>query len=89
MALGARLGQLLRQTLWQGTRLVLIGLGVGLAGAVALGRPVRSLLYGVEPTDPAVFALVLTLLVSVSLVACLIPSRRATRIDPATALRNE
>ena len=89
MALGADGGTLLRQTLWQGVRLVLAGLIVGLAGAITLGRLVSSLLYGVEPTDPSVFALVATLLVAVSLVACLIPSRRATRVDPVTALRDE
>jgi predicted permease len=89
MALGAEPNQVLLQTLWQGGRLIAVGLVVGIVGAVLLGRLVANLLYGVTPTDPGVFALVIALLGTVAVVACVIPSHRATRVSAVTSLRHE
>ncbi len=89
MALGAEPARILQQILWQGSRLVGAGLVVGAVGALGLTRLIASLLYAVEPTDPAVFTAVSGMLAAVGLVACLVPSRRATRVDPVTALRDE
>ena len=89
MALGAQPARVLMLVLRQGLALTLIGIGVGLAGALALTRVMSGLLYGVEATDPATFAAIVPLLAVVSLVACYIPARRATRVDPLTALKYE
>ena len=87
MALGARQGEVLRLILKQGFLFTLIGIGLGLAGALALTRLLSGLLYGVGSTDPATFAAIVALLTAVSLIACYIPARRATRVDPLIALR--
>ena len=89
MALGAQIGQVLGMVLGQGATLAGIGLVLGVAGAVALRRILASLLFGVTPTDPSIFAAVVALLALVSLVACLFPARRAARVDPLIALRYE
>ena len=89
MALGAQHGAVLLLMLKQGLRLTLIGTAIGLLGAFALTRLLSSLLYGVNTTDPTTFAVIVLLLVAVSLVACYLPARRATRIDPLNALRSE
>ncbi len=89
MALGARRPDILRMILWHGFRLILLGTGLGLLGAWALTRLMSSLLFGVEPGDLPTFLLTALLLAGVSLLACYIPARRASRVDPMVALRYE
>jgi putative ABC transport system permease protein len=87
VALGASPGNVLRLVLRQGLLLVCIGLGLGLAGAVAITRVIRTFLWGITPTDPATFMIVTGALAVLALVACYLPARRALRIDPIIALR--
>jgi predicted permease len=89
VALGAQRIDILRMALGEGMRLVVLGLVAGLIGAVALTRFLRSLLFSVTSTDPLVFASIAVLLAGVALFACYIPARRATRVDPLVALREE
>jgi ABC-type antimicrobial peptide transport system permease subunit len=89
MAMGAQRGDVFRLILGQGLRLTLLGLAIGLAVSVAVTRLLRSQLYGVAPTDLLTYAAVTLLLCLVALVACYIPARRATRVDPMVALRCE
>jgi putative ABC transport system permease protein len=89
MALGARAGDVLWMVVWRGMRLALVGAALGLAGAFGLTRIMKNLLFEVSATDPATFALIALLLVSVAFIASYIPARRATKVDPLIALRNE
>ena len=89
LALGAQRGSVFRLVLQQGVWLVALGLVLGLGTAVALAHLMRSLVYGIEPTDPATLASVSLLLAVVALLAAYLPARRATAIDPLEALREE
>jgi len=89
VALGARSRDVLGMILGQGMRTILIGLAIGLAGSLALTRTLSSLLFGVTPTDPVTFVAVMALLIGAALLACYIPARRATKVDPMVALRYE
>ncbi len=89
MALGARGNQVLREVVARGMRPAIVGLAAGLAGALALTGVLSKLLYGVSATDPITFAGVALVLVAVALLANWIPARRASRVDPAIALRSE
>ena len=89
MALGAASGDVVRMITGQALRLLLIGAALGLAGGVALGRVASSLLVGTSPSDPGVLGVVTAVLVATGLVAGWLPARRASRIDPASALRAE
>jgi ABC-type antimicrobial peptide transport system permease subunit len=89
LTLGAGRVQVFRLILGQGVRVVFMGIVLGLFAALALSRVIRSLLFGVTPSDPLTFVFVSALLTVVALTACTIPARRATKVDPLIALRNE
>jgi predicted permease len=89
VALGAQAGAVVRLVMGQGIRLAALGLVLGAAGAIGLTRLMAKMLFGVGPTDPAVFAIVAVLLLGVALLASLVPSLRVARIKPAAALRIE
>jgi putative ABC transport system permease protein len=89
MALGAQMSDVLKLIVLQGMRPAALGMGIGLAAALALGRSLSSLVFGVTATDPWTLAGVAILLALVALTACLVPALRATRVDPIRALRDE
>ena len=89
LALGAQRQNILAIVLGQGLRLVLTGAAAGLIGAIIIGQLMASLLYGVRPTDPMTFAVVVLLLIGVAALACYLPARRAMNVDPMVALRYE
>jgi ABC-type antimicrobial peptide transport system permease subunit len=87
MAIGAQPSDIFRIIIGQGLTLSLTGLGLGLVGALWLGRAGSSLLFGVTATDPLTFAIVSLVLMAVALAACYVPARHATKIEPIVALR--
>jgi ABC-type antimicrobial peptide transport system permease subunit len=89
LALGAQPGALRRAVLRQGMLLTAVGVLVGVVGALALTQTIKSLLFEVSATDPVVFTSIPVLLVVVALLACYTPARRATKVDPLEALRDE
>jgi len=89
MALGAQVGDVLRMVMLQGMRPTLAGMTIGLVAALALGRVLSGFVYGVTTSDPPTIAVVALLLGIVALAACLVPARRATRVDPLRVLREE
>jgi putative ABC transport system permease protein len=89
VAIGAGSGDVLRMVLGQGLRTIFIGVAIGITGSLALTRTVESLLFGVTATDPLTFGSVTLLLVGAALLACYIPARRASKVDPMIALRAE
>src|ERR1051325_2881804 len=89
LALGAQATNVLRMILAQGLRLAIAGVIVGLAGAFALTRLLKGLLFGISASDPLTFAVIAIVLIGVALLACWIPAQRATKVDPLEALRSE
>jgi predicted permease len=89
MALGARISDVLRMVLLEGLTPTLIGMAIGLTAALALGRVLATLIYGIQPSDPLTLASVSVLLVAVALLSSLLPAYRATRVEPVKALREE
>jgi ABC-type antimicrobial peptide transport system permease subunit len=89
MALGARRGDVLRLVLAQGLRLSAVGAALGLAGAFAASRLMSRFIYGVAATDPLSYVASTLIAISVALLACYFPARRATKVDPTVALRYE
>jgi putative ABC transport system permease protein len=87
MALGAQIRDVLKLVLSRAMVLTVIGIGIGVAGAVAMTRYMASLLFGVKPIDTVTFIAVAIVLAAVVLVACLVPARRAAKIDPLEALK--
>ena len=89
VAIGAQSRDVFRMVVKEGMILAMIGVGFGLAGAFALTRLMATMLFAVEPTDPATFITIAVMLIAVALVACYIPGRKATKVDPLVALRYE
>jgi len=89
VALGAKTRDVLRLIMGQGMSLALLGVMLGLCSAFGLTWLMRAMLYGVSPTDPLTFAIIATVLLLTTSLACWIPARRATKVDPLVALRRE
>src|SRR5690606_26911497 len=86
MALGSTVGAIFRLVIGEGVMLIGIGLFLGIAGALAVTRVLRTQLFGVQPTDPVIFGAVAILTGGIALLACVAPARRATRVDPVAVL---
>jgi ABC-type antimicrobial peptide transport system permease subunit len=89
MALGAQQNDVLQLVIRQAAKLTLAGTGIGILASLLLARVLKSLIFNVSPTDPATFAAVALIVVTVALLACYIPARRATQANPMNALRAE
>jgi len=89
MALGARGRDVMKLVIRQGTWLVLTGVFIGMAASLAVSRLLKSFLFGLSATDPMTFGIIPLLLAAVALLACYVPARRATKVDPMIALRSE
>ena len=89
MALGARTSDVVQMVMSEGMKPTALGIAIGVAGALALGRLISTLVYGVKPTDFGTFTTVSLVLVFVSFLASVIPAYRATRVEPVTTLRDE
>jgi putative ABC transport system permease protein len=89
LALGARMSHVLRMVVMEGMKPTLLGAGIGVVAALALGRLVASLIFQVKPTDPVTFLVVAAVLALIALLACIVPAYRASKVDPVIALRNE
>ncbi|HEY6389414.1 MAG TPA: FtsX-like permease family protein [Candidatus Acidoferrum sp.] len=89
MAMGAQRSDILRIAVGEGALVVAVGVVAGLAGSAVMTRFLRSLLFGVKATDPITYLAIAGLLTAVTLLACLVPPHRATRVDPLTALRHD
>ena len=89
IAIGAQSRDVLKLVIFQGMRLAFVGVTVGLLGAFALTRLIESLLFGVSATDPATFVVTAAVLLAVSLAASLVPARRASKVDPLVAIRQD
>jgi ABC-type antimicrobial peptide transport system permease subunit len=89
VALGADSGMIVRLVLLQGLSLALIGIVLGVAGAFGVSRLSQKLLFGVSPSDPATYASVAAVIAAIALVACMVPARRAMKVDPLTAIRGD
>ena len=89
MALGAKPSDVLILVIRHGLRLALVGVALGIVSAIALGRVLQSLLYGISAGDPLTFASVSLIAIAMASLACYLPARRATSVDPMIALRSE
>jgi ABC-type antimicrobial peptide transport system permease subunit len=89
IALGAESRQVVRMVVGEGMRIIVIAVVIGLAGSLAATRLLRSQLFGVGPTDVLTFSVVTAILALVAVLACLLPARRASRVDPMIALRTD
>jgi ABC-type antimicrobial peptide transport system permease subunit len=89
MALGAQRFDVLSMVLRDGARMTMVGVIIGLVGALGLTRLMATMLFGVKPTDPITFISVAVLLSAIALMACYLPARRAMKVDPMEALRHE
>ena len=89
MALGAQQGDVLQLVIRQATKLAVWGTGIGVIASLAMARVLKTLIFQVSPTDPAIYSAVILIVLAVAMLACYVPARRATRADPMSALRAE